>query len=82
MITAPSKPTKAPSKTNGQRMNASDAPTRRMISISSAAGHDGQADRVDDDEQHDDPDDDQHDRARGPQDVGDGQHAFDEVLRC
>ena len=32
---APRRPTKAPSKMNGQRMNASDAPTRRMISISS-----------------------------------------------
>ena len=35
-MTAPSRPTSAPSNTNGQRMNASDAPTRRMISISSA----------------------------------------------
>ena len=35
-MSAPSSPTKAPSKTNGQRMNASDAPTSRMISISSA----------------------------------------------
>jgi hypothetical protein len=32
----PSSPTNAPSNTNGQRMNASDAPTRRMTSISSA----------------------------------------------
>ena len=36
MSSAPSSPTSAPSNTNGQRMNASDAPTRRMISISSA----------------------------------------------
>ena len=36
MISAPSRPTRAPSNTNGQRMNASDAPTSRMISISSA----------------------------------------------
>ena len=35
VINAPSRPTKAPSKTNGQRMKASEAPTRRMISISS-----------------------------------------------
>ena len=35
-MAAPRKPTNAPSKTNGQRMNASDAPTSRMISISSA----------------------------------------------
>ena len=33
---APISPTIAPSKMNGQRMNASDAPTSRMISISSA----------------------------------------------
>ncbi len=32
---APRRPTRAPSKMNGQRMNASEAPTRRMISISS-----------------------------------------------
>ena len=36
MSRAPSSPTNAPSNTNGQRMNASDAPTRRMTSISSA----------------------------------------------
>ena len=36
VIAAPRNPTNAPSKTNGQRMNASEAPTRRMISISSA----------------------------------------------
>ena len=36
MSAAPRSPTIAPSKTNGQRMNASDAPTSRMISISSA----------------------------------------------
>ena len=36
VMSAPSRPTSAPSNTNGQRMNASDAPTSRMISISSA----------------------------------------------
>ena len=35
-MSAPRSPTRAPSNTNGQRMNASDAPTSRMISISSA----------------------------------------------
>ena len=69
---APSRPTIAPSNTNGQRMNASDAPTRRMISISSARAT--TASRIvftmmnstmnaDDDEDH---------RAGGPQDVRHG----------
>ena len=31
---APMSPTSRPSKMNGQRMNGSEAPTRRMISIS------------------------------------------------
>ena len=35
-MSAPSSPTNAPSNTNGQRMKASEAPTSRMISISSA----------------------------------------------
>ncbi len=35
-MSAPSMPMRAPSRTNGQRMNASEAPTSRMISISSA----------------------------------------------
>ena len=43
-------------------------------------GEDRQPDRVDDDEQRDDADDEQHDRARGAQDVGDRQDPVDEVL--
>ena len=46
------------------------------------AGHDGQADRVDDDEQRDHPDHEQDDRAGRPQDVGDGQHALRRGPRC
>ena len=41
---------------------------------------DREADRVDDDEQRDDADHEEQDGARGPQDVGDGQDALDQVL--
>ena len=47
---------------NGQRMKASDAPTRRMISISLGAAVDRDPDGVDDHEQHGQPDEaDDHD---------------------
>ena len=42
--------------------------------------HDGEPDRVDDDEQHDHPDDRDHHDPRGPHEARDGDHAVDEGL--
>ena len=57
MAMAPRRPTRAPSKTNGQRMKASEAPTRpHDLDLLGLPEH-GEANRVDDDEQHDGADD-------------------------
>ena len=77
---APSRPTRAPSKMNGQRMNASEAPTRRMISISSARATTASRIVLTMMNRTISADQDEQDQAAGPQDVGDGQHPVDQVL--
>ena len=80
MRAAPRNPTKAPSKTNGQRMNASDAPTRRMISISSARAKTARRIVLTMMNSAMTPTDEEQDRPGRAQDVRDGEDALDEVL--
>ena len=73
-------PDEAPSKTNGQRMNASDAPTRRMISISSARATTARRIVLTMMNSAMMPTTTSSDRPRRPQDVRDGQDPLDQLL--
>ena len=80
VISAPSSPTSAPSKMNGQRMNASEAPTSRMISISSARATTASRIVLTMMNSTIDADQGEHDEPAGPQQVRDRHDPVDERL--